>query len=121
MEYGTLEDVWGVKTFETAQPLLQHQPDLRAGWEPEPTQHPVSGAWGWRPPARSSAVTAVYAAEGLDGVLASLPRHAVEELRARFAGGSGGAGVHAVAAVLLCGFVLLIMWDILTRVRGPLR
>ena len=107
MDYSTLEDVWGVKTFETPAPALA------GGWEPENSSRP--------PDAVRNPVASVYFAQGVDGVLRSLPAHAIADLRARFGGTGGGPALHMVAAVLLCGFVLLIMWDVLTRTRAALR
>ena len=121
MEYSSLEDAWGVQSFETPLPAFNDGNSNRQQWEPQQGAYPVAGPWGYRPatdvtkaPAGVlNPVAAVYMREGTAGVLRLLPAQAVEELKSQL----GGNTIHAVAAVLLCGFVLLLMWDVLNRAR----
>lgn len=121
MDYCSLEDAWGVKTFTTAN-LPPPPADHHHRWrEPVPPgEWPVSGPFGYRPPARNvdaaagiHPVSACYLNHGVDGVLRALPQQAIEDLRARLAVNN----LNVVAGGLLLGFILLILWDVVFRRR----
>ena len=81
----------------------------------------MSGPFGYRPElARQqetrpvlNPVAEVYVEEGIDGVLRSLPIQAVNELRSRLM----GQNLNLIVGLLLMGFVLLILWDVLFKRR----
>lgn len=117
MQFSTLQEAWGEHTFATPYPQLWPEQD-RGQWEPQPTDAPIAGAWGYRPPMAGRAnnpVADIYMREGIAGILRMLPLQAVDDLK----GHLGGSSLHAMAAILMCGFVLLILYDILNRARFP--
>ena len=132
MDYCTLEDAWGVKTFRTQlpAPAPRHCEPIQAG------RWPVSGPFGYRQaapaapfssrsegtgfqPGQDTApsglhpVALAYMQDGVEGLLRVLPDAAIDELRARLVVG----GLNVVAGVLLAGFVMLLLWDVLLKRR----
>jgi len=117
MEYCSLEDAWGVKTFANdCPPLLQPQQ-----WQERSVlgkQWPVSGPFGYRQPNQTQStalnpITSYYMQNGVDGLLLSLPQQAIDELRTRLVSNN----LNVVAGALLLGFVMLILWDVIMRRR----
>ena len=116
MDYCSIEDAWGVKSFSSGDVSLTQPPcpdPIRKGpWS-------VSGPFGYRAPdsdgrgSRLHPVAACYMENGVDGILHVLPTHAIDELRHRLATSS----LNVVAGGLLLGFVLLILWDVLIKRR----
>lgn len=111
MDYCSLEEAWGVKTFVTPDPSSP-EPEQ---WSPD-TPWPVSGAWGYRPAqnVQNNFIHQTYIRDGLDGVLQALPPQAIDEIRQRLASTSG---LHTTAAFLLLGFVFMIVHDMWMRLR----
>lgn len=121
MEYSSLEDAWGVKSFESSAPAFPDARPPMENWEPATSQYPVAGPWGYRPAHEYkpslNPVAAVYLRDGVDGLLRLLPAHATEELKVQL----GGSNLHTIATVVLAGFVLLLIWDILNRAKMSVR
>lgn len=116
MDYCSLEDAWGVRTFTTDN--IPPHPSQQQWREPVPPgEWPVSGPFGYRAPRHDvpalHPVSACYLHHGVDGVLQALPQQAIEDLRNRLA----ASHLNVVAGALLFGFVLLIVWDVLVRRR----
>jgi len=137
--YASLEDSWGVPTFSTPQPQLpgggvykskkyqkdflrQHRQESTIPAPPRPTppgSRPTQeGFSGYYDP---GCVLTIYDRYGVGGVLRNLPDQAIRELREVLCGGSGGIGVgidmQTVMSLLLMGFVGLLVWDIIARIR----
>lgn len=118
MDYCSLEDAWGVKSFVTGDMPTTKQrcpdPVSRGAW-------PVSGPFGYRPPRQDlpqqiqnmHPVSECYLHNGVDGVLQALPQQAIDDLRSRLA----VSNLNTVAGLLLFGFVLLIVYDVLFKRR----
>lgn len=118
MDYCSLEDAWGVKSFRTLVPQLNAPP--RASEPNSNGKWPVSGPFGYRAHPQDKEdvssmhpVTMAYMQGGVDGVLMALPANALDELRSKLMVGQ----LNIVAGVLLLGFVLLILWDVMFKRR----
>lgn len=109
-----------MKSFRTEDlpPSNRRCPDpiSRGSW-------PVSGPFGYRPPNQSPEraqppqgvhpVSECYLHHGVEGVLQALPQQAIDDLRSRLA----VSNLNTIAGLLLFGFVLLIIYDVLVKRR----
>lgn len=114
MDYCSLEDAWGVKSFQTNLPDVP--PPAREKQDVEPQDWPVSGPYGYRPqqykPASNlNPVAAAYLYGGTDSILQALPQQAIEDLRSRLQANN----FNVLAAALCFGFAIIILRDVLLK------
>ena len=130
--YAALEDIWGVPSFST--PECRQAPEQPANNPYKNRSYQSSFLKKHRPVSEpmgpAHVLASLYDSYGMQGILRNLPGGAVRELRdmlePRDAGMRGmqqdalltpALSLSTVASLLLCGFVALIVWDVLNRAR----
>lgn len=132
--YASLEDIWGEPSFATQQPAVpeniyksrQYQSKML---RKQQQQQPVP----WVPPAPAAtpdpltaAAAQLYNALGARGLLKHLPAGAAADLRGLLCGKDEpgvlrlrmpSVDMQSLVSVLLCGFVALLIADVLSRFR----
>jgi hypothetical protein len=126
--YASLDDIWGVPSFETTPAPVpdnkqyksrQYQTNFLRRHKQQRMVNVPDG-----PTADPMVVAELYDTYGIRGILKYLPDQAVRELRELLCQGSGdgpglmaGIDMQTVVACMLCGFVLLILMDVMGRIR----